>query len=127
VGQHHYENCSQVGSQGSGLWDTALSYFCCGVAVYEETVTDMFMCHLSHDILILWTAFGEYCRHCVALAVGWQGDPRQRKELHRERGIPSLKSVDFRNLWVKLWKWKAFKHKYMDLSRPSTEKVDADV
>jgi hypothetical protein len=26
-------------------------YFCFGVAMYEETVIDMFMCRLSHDIL----------------------------------------------------------------------------
>jgi hypothetical protein len=35
------------------------------IAMYEETVIDMFIYKLSHDILIFCTTFGEWCRHCV--------------------------------------------------------------
>jgi hypothetical protein len=83
------------------------AYFCFGVAMCEETVIDMFMCQLSHDILIFWTAFGEYCRYYVetsgfSIGSGVTWWPKAEEGVAKRKGMPSLKSVDVRKLWLKM-------------------------
>ena len=67
-----------------------------GITLYEETVIDVFIWQMSHDIRTPETAYVQCCRHWVEVSGLSTGSdhPRQQKEWCRERELLGFKSAD---------------------------------